>query len=141
MIDFNENDFNLVKVKQTSKLFNLVTRLKYRVYGLRQKDNPAILVEFNGDMIDVEFLKRIESLKIFVKANGIEFETYNASEFNRVDIGLRKDLRSFVTKNGEPMLASSILQTIIYCLEGRIDLEQLKKFKLSAIPRLIPADA
>jgi hypothetical protein len=137
MIDFNENDTNLTKVRSESKLFNLVTRYKYRVYGLRQNDNPAVLIEYHYDRVDEHFKEKIEALCEFLKANGIETDTYSESDNpNRVDVGLRKDLRLFVNKNGKPMLASSILSTIIYCLEGRIDLDQLKKFKLSAIPKL-----
>jgi hypothetical protein len=137
MIDFNEKDTNLTKVRSESKLFNLVTRYKYRVYGLRQNDNPAVLIEYHYDRVDDKFKEKLEALCEFLKANGIEIDTYSESDNpNRVDIGLRKDLRIFVNKNDKPMLASSILSTIIYCLEGRIDLDQLKKFKLSAIPKL-----
>lgn len=137
MIDFNENDTNLTKVRSESKLFNLVTRYKYRVYGLRQPDNPAVLIEYHYDRVDGQFKEKLSALMEFLKANGIEAENYSESDnLNRVDVGLRKDLRTFVNKNGKPMLASAILSTIIYCLEGRIDIEQLKKFRLSAIPKL-----
>jgi len=137
MIDFNENDTNLTKVRSESKLFNLVTRYKYRVYGLRQTDNPAVLIEYHYDRVDEHFKEKLSALMEFLKANGIDAENYSESDNpNRVDVGLRKDLRLFVNKNGKPMLASSILSTIIYCLEGRIDIDQLKKFRLSAIPKL-----
>lgn len=137
MIDFNEHDTNLTKVRSESKLFNLVTRFKYRVYGLRQNDNPAVLIEYHYDRVDGQFKEKIGALLEFLKANGIEAESYSESDTpNKIDIGLRKDLRTFVNKNDKPMLAASILSTIIYCLEGRIDLDQLKKFKLSAIPKL-----
>ena len=140
MIDFNENDTNLTKVRRESKLFNLLTRYKYRVYGLRQNDNPAVLIEYHYDRVDDKFKEKLSALMEFLKANGIDAENYSESDnANRIDVGLRKDLRMFVNKNDKPMLASSIISTIIYCLEGRIDLDQLKKFKLSAIPKL-PAD-
>lgn len=138
MIEFNEHDFNLTKVKRESKLFNLVTRFKYRVYGLRQNDNPAVLIEYHYDKVDDKFKERLEVLCNFIRSNGIEIETFSESETPRVDVGLRKDLRAFVNKNGKPMLASAVLSTIIYCLENRIDLEQLKKFKLVNIPKLTP---
>lgn len=138
MIDFVEHDFNLTKVKRESKLFNLVTRYKYHVYGLRQTDNPPVLIEYHYAKVDDKFKEKIEAVVAFLRANGIEVETYTESDSSRVDIGLRKDLRGFVNKNDKPMLASSVLSTIIYCLEGRVDLEQLKKFRLSAIPKLVP---
>ena len=137
MIDFNENDFNLTKLKTESKLGNLLTRFKYRIYGLRQENNPAILIEYHHTRMDSKFGEKVEALTAFLKSNGIEIETYSESDnTNRIDIGIRRDLRGFVNKNGKPLLASAILSTIVYCLEGRIELEQLKKFKLSAIPKL-----
>jgi hypothetical protein len=137
MIDFNENDTNLTKVRSESKLFNLITRLKYRVYGLRQQNNPAVHIEYHHNRVDEHFKERLAVLMEFLKANGIGAEFYCQSDnSNRIDIGLRKDLRLFVNENGKPMLASAILSTIIYCLEGRIDIDQLKKFKLSKIPIL-----
>ena len=137
MIDFNENDFQLTKIRSESKLFNLLTRFKYRVYGLRQEENPAVLIEYHYDRVDEHFKDKIAALIEFLKANGIDAESYSESDTpNKIDIGLRRDLRAFVNKNGKPMLASAILSTVIYCLEGRIDLDQLKKFKLSAIPKL-----
>jgi hypothetical protein len=137
MIDFTLTDFNLTKVRSESKLFNLVTRYRYKVYGLRQNDNPAVLIEFHYDRVDGQFKEKISALIQFLKANGIDAESYSESDTpNKIDIGLRKDLRAFVNKNDKPMLAASILSTIVYCLEGRIDLDQLKNFKLSAIPKL-----
>jgi hypothetical protein len=143
MIEFNEHDFNLSKIRSESKLFNLVTRYKYYIYGLRQEGNDSpILIEYFYDRVDEHFKDKLNSLCEFLRANGIEIDSHsNSDNINRIDIGLRRDLRAFVNKNGKPMLASSVLSTIVYCLEGRIDLEQLKKFKLSSIPKLpvVPA--
>jgi hypothetical protein len=114
-----------------------VTRYKYRIYGLRQSDNPAVLIEYHYDRADAKFGERVSALTEFLKDNGIELNSYSESDTpNKIDIGLRKDLRAFVNKNEKPMLASAILSTVVYCLEGRIDLDQLKKFKLTAIPKL-----
>lgn len=138
MIDFNTNDFNLRAIKIESKLFNLITKFKYRVYGLRQEENPALMIEFNTDAVstDKTFTNRVQAVIDFLKSNGIEAESYGESDDTQINIGLRRDLRSFVNKNKEPILSASVLSTIIYCLEGRIDIEQLKKFKLAAIPKL-----
>ena len=47
-------------------------------------------------------------------------------EVRRVSVGLRYDIRKHV------ILSAAILQTIIYALEGRVDLKQ--KFKVPGIP-------
>jgi len=35
-IEFNVNDFNLEKIKGESKLYNLITKQSFRVYGLKK---------------------------------------------------------------------------------------------------------
>ena len=134
MIEFNERDINLVAIRRESKLFNLVSRYKYHIYGLRQQDNPPILIEYNHSGVNEKFDEKLSSVVTFLRGNGIEVDTYSESETSRVDIGLRKDLRLFENKNGKPLFASSILSTIIYTLEGRTDIGQLSKFKLTVVP-------
>ena len=56
----------------------------------------------------------------------------------RVDIGLRLDLRKFINRNRKPILAATVLSTIVYALEDRIDGEQMKKHRVSDIPKLQP---
>lgn len=136
MIDFNVNDFNLSKIRHESKLGNLITEDKYHIYGLRQKDNPPILIEYNYETIGDNFETRLNTLIKYFKSNGIDIETFEENEEPRVDIGLRKDLRGVLNKAGQPLFASSILSTIIYCLEGRMDLEQMIKYKLVNVPKL-----
>jgi hypothetical protein len=137
MIEFKDNDFKMVEIKRESKLFNLVTEYKYFVYGLCMTENPPILIEYHFDKVDEHFEEKLEALTEFFKANNIDIETYNKSDNKgRIDIGLRRDLRSVVNKNGKPMLASSIISTIVYTLEGRVDIDQLKKYKLSTLPKL-----
>lgn len=136
MIDFNQNDFNLTKIRHETKLGNLTTRNKYRIYGLRQENNPLILVEYHYDKVCRDFDTRIDAVVKFFKTNGIDVDVYNESEANRVDIGLRKDLRGMVNKHDQPIFAATVLSTIVYCLEGRIDLDQMSKYKLSKIPKI-----
>ena len=138
MIEFKETDFNMTKISRESKLFNLVTGYKYFVYGLRdQSDNPPMMIEYYYDNIDEMFEERLQALVEFFKDNGIEMELYSDSEDKtKINIGLRKDLRAVVNRNGKPLLAASILSTIVYTLEGRIDMHQLKNYKLSTIPKL-----
>jgi len=137
MNEFKEKDFNLTKIRRESKLFNLVTEYKYFVYGLRQADNPPIIIEYYYDGIDENFEEKLSALVEFFKSNGVEVKTYsNSEDKSKISIGLRKDLRAVVNRNGKPLLASSVLSTIIYGLENRLDIEQLKKYKLSNIPKL-----
>lgn len=135
MIDFCENDYNLVAIRRESKMFNLASRYPYRVYGLRQENNPPILIEYNYERVDDGFEDRLTVLVEFFKAHGIQVDTYSESEDgNKVFVGMRRDLREHVNKNGKPILASAIVSTIIYCLEGRIDVDALGKYKLPSIP-------
>lgn len=139
MVEFNENDFNLVRISNESKLGNLITRFKYRVYGLKQEGNPSILIEYHYNNVDEGFNERVEAITKFLKANSITAKVYYAGNIKGIDIGLRKDLRAVLNKNGKPMFASGIISTIIYCLEGRIDLKELQRYKVSVVPRLLPA--
>ena len=59
MVEFNENDFNLEKIRNESKLGNLVTRLRYRVYGLKQRNNPPVLIEYHYDRVDENFKDKL----------------------------------------------------------------------------------
>lgn len=140
MIDVTETDINMPAILTESKLGTLNTRFKYHAYGLRDVGNQPVCIEYNSDRVsrtDEDFEDKITALTLFFRSNGIEVETYSESEnVNRIDIGLRKDLRTFVNRNGKPMLASSVLSTIVYTLEGRVDLEQMKKYKIAAIPKL-----
>ena len=144
MIDFVETDFHIPEIKRESKLFNMATMNKYVVYGLRPKDNPPILIEYNADDATNDFRERLERLVAFFKSNGIQLDIQDeyVDEKNRhkVAIGIRRDIRSVVNKNKKPLFASSILSTIIYALEGRVDVEQLKKYKLKNLPKFIPSN-
>ena len=80
MISFTETDTNLPNVVRESKLFNLVTKHKFHVYGLRQKNNSPILIEYKNDIVDDRFREQLNSLVEFFKLNGIEVETFGASD-------------------------------------------------------------
>ena len=129
-VQFSE-DFNCHKIAKESKLFNLATRLNYRVYGLRKEGNPLIEMEsINFDTNTIP--NRIQRVRRFLSANKIDinFEERDGDADNyddKIYIGLRRDLRQHV------ILSSSILQTIIYTLEGRIELD--KKYTIPGIPR------
>ena len=126
MIEFNEKDFQLDKIRRESKLFNLQTAQPFRVYGLRTKDNPLVHISYNYDTVDENFDDRLSVLVEFCKANNIELKWESGGGTPKVCIGLRRDLRDHV------MLCSALVQTIIYCLEGQLDINS--GYKVKGIP-------
>ena len=127
MIEFNKKDFQLDVVGRESKLFNLQTKNAFRVYGLRTKGNPLVHLSYNYDMVDDAFDAEMEKLIAFFQNNGIEFQWESGGGTAKVCIGLRRDLRDHT------VLCCSILQTIIYSLEGRLNLKT--NFKIKGIPK------
>ena len=134
MITITETDTLLPAIMREAKLHNLVTKQKYHVYGLRRENNPVVLIEYADSYVDDEFRKRLTSLIEFFKLNGIETEFSNEADDRSIAIGLRIDLRKTLNKNEKPLLAASVLSTVVYCLEDRVDIEQMKKYKLASIP-------
>jgi len=135
MITITNTDFNLKKILHESKLSTLTTRYKYHVYGLKQENNPTVLLEYNNDIASVQFKNNLEALIEFLERNGIEVQSYDDTEIRGVSIGLRRDVRDIVNKSGQPVFVSSLLCTIVYSLENRVDIEQMKQYKLSSIPK------
>jgi hypothetical protein len=134
MITITETDTLLPAIMREAKLSNLVTKQKYHVYGLRRENNPVVLVEYADCYVNDDFRKSVSDLLEFFKLNNIEAEFSNESDERGVAIGLRIDLRKTLNKNEKPLLAASVLSTIVYCLEDRLNIEQMKKYKLSSIP-------
>ena len=134
MITITEKDTLLPAIMKEAKLYNLVTKQKYHVYGLRRENNPVVLIEYADCYVNDDFRKRVTDLLEFFKLNKIEAEFSNESDSRDIAIGLRIDLRKTLNKNEKPLLAASVLSTIVYCLEDRLDIEQMKKYKLSSIP-------
>ena len=105
MITINETDYNLTKILHESKLSTLTTRFKYRVYGLRQENNPAVLIEYDSDVINKKFKTNLKHLSIFFEKNGIDYQTYDDSDIRGVSIGLRRDVRSILNSAGQPVFS------------------------------------
>ncbi len=127
MIEFNEKDFQLVSIRRESKLFNLQTKNAFRIYGLRKAGNPLVHLSYNYDVVDDEFDGHLEKLVEFFENNNIHFVWESGGGVAKVCIGLRRDLRNHV------VLCSAILQTIVYALEGRLDVKS--GFKIRGIPK------
>lgn len=126
-ISFNEKHHQLPTIRRESKLFNLQTANTFRVYGLRNEGNPLIHLSYNYDIVDDEFDEKLEKLIAFFEANGIQFEWESGGGDEEICIGLRRDLRDHI------LLSASILQTIVYCLEGRLDVKPT--YKIKGIPK------
>lgn len=127
MIEFSEKDFQMKPLRRESKLFNLQTKQPFRVYGLQKKGNPLIHLSYNYDTMDEDFEDNLGILIEFFENNGIEFRHEGGSGTPKVCIGLRWDLRDRL------LLCSSILQTIVYCLEGRLALNA--DYKVKGLPK------
>jgi hypothetical protein len=128
MINFNTNDYNMWKVERDSKLGNLECENEYKVYGLKQEDNPVVLIEycFEG-YTNIDNLMRKKLIQFF-KKNGFLIKINSIDdESNKIYIGLRKDLRKY------PVLAACVLQTIIYYFEDELELSD---YKILGIPKL-----
>lgn len=141
MISINKDDYNLPSVLDESKLFNFITKNKFYVYGLMQQNNSPILIEFNNDIVDDAFRNNLAALVAFFKLNGIEVETFDKCQEHVVNIGFRRDLRAILNKQKKPIFAASVLSTIVYTLENRLDADKMKTFKLPAFPALPPKTA
>lgn len=132
MIDFNTKDYNIPAIKRESKLFNLKTVTEFRVYGLAQKyNNPPILLGCNPNSLVIH-QHNFSQLKRFFSKRGIpiDMERDRKAEDGKVYIGLRRDLRSHT------LLSAAVLQTIVYFLENRLDLDL--SFEIPGIPKLVP---
>lgn len=127
MIEFNEKDFQMASIRRESKLFNLQTAHSFRFYGLKKAGNPLIHLSFNYDVVNDDFEENVSNLSSFFSKNGIEFSNDSGGGTDKVCIGLRRDLRNHT------ILCASILQTIVYCLEGRLDVKT--DFKIAGIPK------
>lgn len=127
MIEFNGKDFQLTPIRRESKLFNLQTKVPYRVYGLKTEGNSPVHLSYNYDTVGDDFDDHLSSLVDFFETNGIEFVWESGGGTPKVCIGLRRDLREQV------ILCSSIVQTIIYCLEGRLAIKP--GFKVPGLPK------
>ena len=108
----NAKDINVPEIIKLSGLNeNSKTSLAYRLYGLKQQDNPAVLIEYRG----IEG-SRIAPLAQFLINNKISCRVNLVAEGkNNVYIGIRADIRE-----KDLNLAAKIVKTVIYQLEGKL---------------------
>lgn len=127
---FNYNDHNLTKIEREAKLFNFVTKDRYKVYGLADDGNPPIWFT-TGTKVDTS---KFTVLTKWLKNNGIDSkvdadEGKNKEVFvpRQVSIGMRRDLRTKV------IYSACLIQTIVYYLEGKLALRGT--YKVPGLPK------
>lgn len=103
-------DTNCSKIEKASGLKDFKTENYYRIYGLRQEDNPPILLEIK----DVPKDKDIAILRRMLARNGIQLIHQPEKWGHSISIGIRYDLRCHVA------LAAGAVNMIIGYLEGKM---------------------
>jgi hypothetical protein len=123
-ISFNVKDDNMETIRNETKFSNLLTKFEYRIYGLQNDDNPPIKISAQDSLVTSEQEKAITT---FLKNSNIqvEFEDCNSND-KKIYIGIRRDIRDHI------ILSASLIQTIIYFFEGRLELPS--DYKISGIP-------
>jgi hypothetical protein len=112
MIQFNDKDYFMPSIKAEAKLATLAVQKAYRIYGLKNDGNPPLLFRFNQSMIPED---RMAMVAHILEMNGIEADFINEDD-KGLSIGIRRDVREHV------LFTSALLQTIIYYIEGRLEL-------------------
>jgi hypothetical protein len=85
-----------------------------------------IHISYNYDTVGDNFDDNMAKLVDFCKENNIELNWESGGGTPKVCIGLRRDLRDHI------ILCSALVQTIVYCLEGQLDLNG--SYKVKGIP-------
>jgi hypothetical protein len=124
MIEFNQKDINLVNIQNATGLLKVKLTGDYRVYGLKNADNPAVLLEYDPELISD---KDVKSLTGFFVGNGIDFVAQTIKDGKKKSyLGLRHDLRQEID------LSVAIINTIVYLLEGKMKVS--KEDKIAKVP-------
>jgi hypothetical protein len=123
VITYNLNDYNLEKIQEINEKFfsGRISRrkgLEYRVYGLRQENNPAVSLEpfnpNNGNTF-IPSDSKSEALERWMRRHEIVFEVFD-TDLDRVKIGLRRDIRRY------PKFCAALVRTIVLFCENKLDL-------------------
>jgi hypothetical protein len=114
MIEFNNDDYHMKEIAKEAKLFNLLTRNKYRVFGLKQEGNPPITIRYNEDNHDIWSFE--PPIRSFFTKNGMDVSFDYIEGDRSITIGLRRDVRK------DLLLSAAIVQTIVYYGEKRLEL-------------------
>jgi hypothetical protein len=123
MISFNENDYFLPSIKAESKFNTLVVQKHYRVFGLKNQDNPPVIFRWGENALDES---KIGHLYLMFKRSGLPVDFYRDYP-KGISVGLRRDVRENVP------FASALLQTIVYYMENKIELP--KDFRIPMVKK------
>lgn len=130
MITFSY-DYKMYDVERSCKIKDVKTVNSYRIYGLKEENNPPILIEYNYNLFKKEFTSKEQKEMIkFFKRNGIKI-VFKEDKFEKtflVSVGIRKDLRASTN------LSACLIQTIIFYFENKFDLDE--NFKIPGIQRM-----
>jgi hypothetical protein len=124
MISFNKNDYFLPSIEAESKFHTLAVQKHYRVFGLKNQDNPPVLIRYGPEAIEET---KVMQLHYVFKKSGLIADFYRDYP-KGLSIGLRRDVRENVP------FAAALLQTIVYYLENKIDLP--KTFRIPMVNKL-----
>jgi hypothetical protein len=102
-------DAHLTKIEKLSKLDRFRCPTYYRVYGLKQENNPPMLISYQK-MPEFKTTKEIRNL---LKRYGIPVE-FEELKFDSFTIGLRKDLRE------HEFLAAAAINCLVGYLENKV---------------------
>jgi len=130
-INYNKKDYHLPEIFQATGLDGKKTRNEYRLYGLSNEGNPAVLLEYRGGFDP----KVLQPVMDFLNSNKISCKISAAQDGKRhVYIGLRYDIR-----DKQPDLAVKIVKTIIYHCEGLLEKANFsKKIKIRSFKDFSP---
>lgn len=130
MITLNEKDINIPELhKLCGFIVEQNTRFNYRIYGLAQENNPAILIEYHKGAIASPVM--FQPVLGFLNGNGISTKVASADKGkSHIYIGIRQDLRK-----GKMDLAAKILKTIILHCENKLsNFDPQTKIKVKPFP-------
>ena len=127
MIYYNLKDDNMPNIQQTAGIDSLLTKEDFKIYGLRQNDNPPILIEYSDESdVSSDLYRKCQTLKDFFSRHGIVFKSDVLEENNERDddeaidykiyIGLRRDIRDNIP------LTIAIMKTIIFFIDGKTEI-------------------
>ena len=107
---FALTDAHLSKIEDASKLRRFTCKEYYNVYGLKQENNPPVLVSYQ----ELPEGKSEKEIKAMLKIYGIPV-VFERLKYDTKRIGLRKDLREHI------FLAGAVVNLLISYLEGKGD--------------------
>ncbi len=110
---FFNNDTHLTRIEKISKLDRLKTVNWYRVFGLKQENNPPMIIEYK----ELPAGKTEKEIKSIMKKRGIPV-VFDKKNYGDVAIGLRKDLRD------HNFLAAAALNLLIGYLENKLTIKK-----------------